>query len=150
MGYSTKATASQSASPTKQAEARAVKIVRAPALSRSGLTPTGLLETLARLQLRNARTGLTSKLWSWHRTTAWRRVCEVMRAAEVSGPAATPKGLRHSFGIAALTATVPLMMIQKWLGHSSILTTAIYLDASGTEERRIAFRMWQWELRPAP
>ena len=73
-----------------------------------------------------------------------------MRAAEVSGPAATPKGLRHSFGIAALTAAIPLTMIQKWMGHSDILTTAIYLDASGTEERRIAFRMWQWELRPAP
>ena len=73
-----------------------------------------------------------------------------MRAAEVSGPAATPKGLRHSFGVVAVAAAIPLMMIQKWMGHSSLLTTAIYLDVSGTEERRIAFRMWRWELRPPP
>ena len=70
-----------------------------------------------------------------------------MGAAQVSGPAATPKGLHHSFGIAAVAAAIPLMMIQKRMGHSSLLTTAIYLDASGTEERRIAFRLWRWELR---
>ena len=52
--------------------------------------PSGLLETLARLQLRKARDGLTSKLWAWSRTTAWRRVRQVMRAAELAGAAATP------------------------------------------------------------
>lgn len=112
--------------------------------------PTGLLETLARLQLRNARDGLASKLWSWSRTTAWRRVRDVMRAAEVEGAAATPKGLRHAFGIEAVTAAVPITFIQKWMGHSDLSSTAIYLDASGVEERRIAFRMWHWELRPSP
>ena len=108
--------------------------------------PTGLLETLARLQLRNARAGLADRLWSWSRTTAWRRVRAVMRAAEVDGAAATPKGLRHAFGIVAVAAAVPLTIIQKWMGHSDVSTTAIYLDASGSEERRIAFRMWHWEL----
>jgi len=112
--------------------------------------PSGLLETLARLQLRNARNGLTSKLWSWHRTTAWRRVCEVMRTAELSGVAATPKGLRHSFGVLGVVAAVPLTLIQRWMGHSDISTTAIYLDASGDAERLIAIRMWQEVLRPEP
>jgi integrase len=112
--------------------------------------PPGLLETLARLQRRNARDGLTSKLWSWSRTTAWRRVREVMRAAEVSGAAATPKGLRHAFGTFALAAAVPLTMIQKWMGHADIATTAIYLDVSGDAERLIAIRMWQEVLRPEP
>ena len=89
--------------------------------------PTGLLETLARLRLRNARFGLDSTLWSWSRTTAWRRLRAVMTAAEVEGSAATPKGLRHCFGIVAVAAAVPLTIIQKWMGHSDVATTAIYL-----------------------
>ena len=112
--------------------------------------PTGLLETLARLQLYNARFGLGPALWSWSRTTAWRRVRAVMRAAEVDGAAACPRGLRHAFGIMAVAAAVPLTFIQKWMGHADLSATAIYLDASGIEERRIAFRMWHWELRPTP
>jgi integrase/recombinase XerD len=68
----------------------------------------------------------------------------------VDGAAGTPKGLRHGFGIAAVASAVPLTMIQKWMGHTDISTTAIYLDASGAEERLIAIRMWQDVLRPAP
>ena len=112
--------------------------------------PSGLFETLARLQLRTARDGLTSKLWPWARTTAWRRVRQVMKAAELSGGAASPKGLRHAFGVLGVVAAVPLTLIQKWMGHSEISTTAIYLDASGDAERLIAIRMWQEVLRPEP
>jgi hypothetical protein len=35
-------------------------------------------------------------------------VCDVMKAAKVRGPHATPKGLRHGFGIKAITYGVPL------------------------------------------
>ena len=112
--------------------------------------PSGLLETLAPLQLRNARDGSASKLWSWSRTTAWRRVREVMRTAELSGTAATPKGLCHSFGVLGVVAAVPLTLLQRWMGHSDISTTAIYLDASGDAERLIAIRMRQEVLRPGP
>ena len=69
-----------------------------------------------------------------------------MRTAEIAGPAATPRGLRHGFAIVAVAAAVPVTMIQKWMGHSDISTTAIYLDASGPEERHIAFRMWRGEF----
>jgi integrase len=85
----------------------------------------------------------TTLLWSWRRTTAWRRICEVMEAAEISGLHATPKGLRHGFGIRAISTGVPLNMAQRWLGHANISTTAIYADAIGDEERRIAERMWE-------
>jgi integrase len=71
-----------------------------------------------------------------------------MKAAEVHGAAANPRGLRHSFAVWAVAAAVPLTMIQKWMGHADLATTAIYLDACGAEERRIAWRMWRWELRP--
>lgn len=81
-------------------------------------------------------------LWHWSRVTAWRRVCEIMDAADIAGAHATPKGLRHGFGVKAVTCNVPLNMAQKWLGHAQLSTTAIYADAVGSEEKQLAERMW--------
>lgn len=86
--------------------------------------------------------GRKQRLWPWSRMTAWRRVTEVMHEAQVRGPHATPKGLRHGFGIAAVGAGIPLNLVQKWLGHAQLSTTAIYADAMGAEEHDIAKRMW--------
>lgn len=82
-------------------------------------------------------------LWPWSRMTAYRRVREVMGVAGVQGYYASPKGLRHAFGVRAIQADVPLTLIQRWLGHANIKTTAIYTSAIGLEERRIAARMWR-------
>lgn len=82
-------------------------------------------------------------LWRMSRSTAWDLAKQVMKAADiVGGPHATPKGLRHGFGIHTIRSGVPLNLVQRRLGHSSIETTAIYLQAVGTEEREIAARMW--------
>lgn len=83
------------------------------------------------------------RLWSWGRTTAWRLVKDIMAAAGIIAGAGTPKGLRHGFGVHAVQSGVPLNMVQKWLGHEDIATTAIYANAMGPEERAIAQRMWQ-------
>lgn len=83
------------------------------------------------------------RLWDWSRTTAWRRVKEVLEAANIRGVCACPKGIRHAFGIKGVTSEVPLNMIQKWLGHSRLATTAIYTDAVGSEEQQLAKRMWE-------
>ena len=56
---------------------------------------------------------------------------------------ATPKGLRHGFAIACLDKGIPLNLVQKWMGHTSITTTAIYANATGEEERKIAGRLWK-------
>jgi integrase/recombinase XerD len=86
---------------------------------------------------------LNDRLWSWCRMTAWRKIDEVIKEAGIAdGPHASPKGLRHGFGIAAVSKGVALNMLQKWLGDSQMTTTAIYADASGQEERNIAERMW--------
>jgi integrase/recombinase XerD len=82
------------------------------------------------------------RLWRWSRTTGWRRVKEVMAAAEVFGTPAMPKGLRHGFGVQAFQANVPPHLVQRWLGHASLRTTAIYADVIGSEERSFAARMW--------
>jgi integrase/recombinase XerD len=86
---------------------------------------------------------LTLRLWRWSRTTAWRYVKAVMAAAGIAGAAAVPKDLRHGFGLHAVQSKVPLHLVQRWLGHASLRSTAIYLDVIGPEEERaIAARMW--------
>jgi len=83
-----------------------------------------------------------SRLWPWHRTTAWRAVKEIMRRANVTGRPACPRGFRHGFGVGTLQSGVPLNLVQRWLGHAKIETTAIYASACGPEEREIAGRFW--------
>jgi len=46
------------------------------------------------------------------------------------------------FGVAAIQAGIPLNLLQRWLGHAQLTTTAIYANAVGPEERNIAARMW--------
>jgi integrase/recombinase XerD len=79
----------------------------------------------------------------WSRTTAWRRVKEVMAAARITGTPASPKGLRHGFGVNAFQSYVPPHLVQRWMGHASLRTTAIYADVIGPEEREFAARMWK-------
>ncbi|MET3438038.1 site-specific integrase [Sphingomonas sp. 1185] len=83
------------------------------------------------------------RLWPWSRMTGYRRIRDVMTAANIRGRHASPKGLRHGFGVRAVQASVPLTLVQRWLGHADIKTTAIYTNATGPEERRIASRMWR-------
>ncbi|WP_375414569.1 tyrosine-type recombinase/integrase [uncultured Bradyrhizobium sp.] len=82
-------------------------------------------------------------VWTWSRSTAWRLVKKAMKEAQVIGVAASPKGLRHTFGVSAFQANVPPHLVQRWLGHASLRTTAIYADVSGNEEKQFAARMWR-------
>lgn len=84
------------------------------------------------------------RLWPLSRGRAWQLVKEVMaEAGIVTGPHASPKGLRHGFGLHAIRCGIPINLVQRWLGHASMTTTAIYLQAVGREEREIAARMWR-------
>jgi integrase len=89
----------------------------------------------------------TRRLWRWSRTTAWRRVKQIMAVAGIVGTPATPKGLRHGFGVNAFEASVPPHLVQRWLGHASLKTTAIYGDVIGPDERAFAERMWKQQQR---
>lgn len=84
------------------------------------------------------------RLWPWGRTHGWMIVKRVMKSAAVSGTHASPKGLRHAFGIAAVQSGIPLNLVQRWLGHARLETTAIYANAVGDEERAIAARLWKF------
>lgn len=99
--------------------------------------PQATFEMLARLPV-----GASGHFWPYHRATAWRVVKATMRRAGIAGPMVCPKGLRHGFGIRAASRNVPANLSQRWMGHASPTTTAIYIDAVGPEERQFATRMW--------
>ena len=114
---------------------------------RSVPVPPALLETLdmvhgIREQQSSRGKGRGMRLWPWSRMTGWRAVHAVMEAARLDGPHASPKGLRHGFGVAAVSAGIPLNLVQKWLGHAQLTTTAIYANPVRAEEKTIAQRMW--------
>jgi integrase/recombinase XerD len=101
------------------------------------------LDETLQLSLRQRDATLAARrIWRWSRTTAWRRVKETMNAAGIAGLQAMPKGLRHGFGVNAFQASVPPHLVQRWLGHASARTTAIYADVVGPDERAFAARMW--------
>jgi integrase/recombinase XerD len=108
--------------------------------------PNGVLSELDEVfKLRHRQQDIDlalDRLWHWSRTTAWRRVKGVMAAAGIIGAPAMPKGLRHAFGVRAFQSNVPPHLVQRWLGHASLRTTAIYGDVMGPDERAFAARMW--------
>jgi integrase/recombinase XerD len=99
-------------------------------------------DELIDLLLQQAASGLGSRVWKFTRWTGWRIVKKYMALAELDGAKGTPKGLRHAFAIDNLTEEVPLTAISKWLGHTNIDTTKIYLDFIGPDERALAGRAW--------
>ena len=114
-------------------------------ICRSVPIPPALLDALDLVHgIRELQTrrGRGVRLWPWSRMAGWRAVREVMGAARLEGPHASPKGLRHAFGVAAVSAGIPLNLVQKWLGHAQLTTTAIYANAVGAEDKDMAQRMW--------
>jgi integrase/recombinase XerD len=113
--------------------------------------PWDVLEELDReFNLREAQRDpelVNERIWRFSRTTAWRRVKEIMASAGIVGTPAMPKGLRHAFGVNAFQSNVPPHLVQRWLGHASLRTTSIYGDVVGPDERAFAERMWLGHLR---
>lgn len=116
-------------------------IVRQVPLPRSTIRELAREFRIRESQLDSATANI--RLWPWSRTTAWRLIKRVMSAAGVTGLPASPKGLRHTFGVSAFQGNVPPHLVQRWLGHASLRTTTIYGDVSGKEERQFASRMWR-------
>lgn len=113
---------------------------------RSVPVPDSVLDTLElvhgvrKAQRSKRRAGV---LWEWGRTQGWKHVKAVMNAAEIEGVQATPKGLRHGFGVRAIQTTRNPRLVQKWLGHTTLEMTMIYMDVIDQEERAAALQMWR-------
>ena len=84
-----------------------------------------------------------SYIWGKSRRQGYNIIKRIMDVAQIEGIQASPKGLRHGFAIACLGKGLPLNMVQKWMGHSSIETTAIYANATGKEERSLLEKLWE-------
>ncbi len=121
---------------------------RCPDVYRPVPVPDSLIDTLElvhgiRKALRGKKGQGDQPLWSWGRTQAYKHIKSIMASAGIQGPHATPKGLRHGFGVKAAAETRQPRVVQKWLGHRDLNTTAIYMDVQGDEERELAARMWK-------
>ena len=82
------------------------------------------------------------KIWSVTDRTARRYVTSIMKEAGITGKKACPKGLRHSFGVAAVENDIPITEVQKLLGHTFLKNTAIYTNVKGNEKRNLVSRLW--------
>ncbi len=105
------------------------------------------LEQVHSVSLRQKAGAHSPWLWASHgsrinRSTAYRWVKQVMQESGIAGRHASPKGLRHGYGIHAIRSGIPLHMLRKWMGHASMTTTAIYASAIGREEIELADKMW--------
>ena len=68
-----------------------------------------------------------------HTTTAWRWVKTAVKRAEELGAISQGKRvsthtLRHSYARHLLMNGIPINYLSRWLGHSSVQTTLIYLE----------------------
>ncbi len=84
------------------------------------------------------------QVFPWRgRTQAWFVVSSALQAAGVEPERATPRALRHGHACHAVSNRVPLNIIQRALGHSSIAVTSIYLRVTG-EDVREAYAAVEW------
>ena len=120
---------------------------RSKVVYRSVPVPPEYLDTLDTAhdlrQAQGSRKRAATPLWPIGRVRVWQILKRIMIEAGIpDAPQRSPKGLRHGFGVNAAVNGIPLHMLQKWLGHAQLSTTAIYADAVGKEEQDIAARMW--------
>ena len=101
------------------------------------------LDLVFDLRRKRSKKELLIPLWSISRATAWRRIKKVMERANIFGPCATSKGLRHSFGIALIEAQTPITLVRDLLGHTDLKTTEIYLSVIGQEKRGLVMKAWE-------
>ena len=121
---------------------------RAKVVFRAVPVPPDYLDTLDTAhdlrQAQRSRKRAAAPIWPIGRVRVWQIVKAIIIEAGIpDAPQRSPKGLRHGFGINATVNGIPLNMVQKWMGHAQLSTTAIYADAVGQEEQAIAARMWR-------
>jgi integrase/recombinase XerD len=85
------------------------------------------------------------RLWPFSRSTGWRLVKDLAASAGIFGARATPRGFRHGFGHGSTCAGVPMTILQRWLGHAHIKSTAVYLEFVGPDDFEFARRFWAYE-----
>lgn len=83
------------------------------------------------------------KLWPFCRQTAWRFIKQACAEIGIVGRRASPRGLRHAFGVRAMQQGIQMPVTQRWLGHARLSSTAIYMSVCGPEEIAFARQFWR-------
>ena len=89
---------------------------------------------------------VSGRLFPYGRSTVSRWVKSVMASAEIAGPQASAKGLRHTFGVNHALAGTQQAVLQRLMGHANPIMTARYMQVVDDELRAIVRRTWT-ELR---
>lgn len=76
-----------------------------------------------------------SRIFSTTRQHAHRIVRDACLRAGIERKRAHPHVLRHSFAVNAMLQRVPLPFLLKWLGHSDIKNTMVYLRILSKDTR---------------
>ncbi len=113
---------------------------RQPGVFRELYIPEELMEEL-NVYCQGKAINAEGCLWPFSLRTASRYIKNLMKAAGIEGVRSSSKGLRHGFAV-HIVKKLPLPTVSKWLGHSDIKTTVIYLDIVGEEERELARSIW--------
>ena len=100
------------------------------------------MKSAVRLLSSHQRRHHEASIWGFSERTGYRAVKTVMKIAGIQGIHATPRGLRHAFGVFHACHKTNPKLIQDWMGHASLETTLIYLDAQGKEARDAAKIAW--------
>ena len=79
---------------------------------------------------------ITGRVFPWSRSRAFELVRDALVKAGVEKKRAHPHALRHGHAVHALEHGAPLNIVQRTLGHSSVLTTSTYLKVTGEDVRR--------------
>ena len=88
------------------------------------------------------------RIWTFSRMTGYRRIYKVMEHVGIRRPRSSPKALRHGFAVACVSNGVLLPRLMRWMGHSSLETTEIYLGLTGEEDRKEMEKVWAKDKKP--
>ena len=80
-------------------------------------------------------------LFAWSRSRAFEVVRDALMRAGIDRPKCHPHAFRHGHAIHALEGGAPLNVLQRVLGHSTIATTSIYLQATARDVSRFYDKM---------
>lgn len=81
-----------------------------------------------------------ARLFPWSTVWVWKIMQRACKALDIDIAKAHPHALRHGFAMHGIKdLNVPLSVVQKVLGHTSLKTTGIYLDHFTTEDIRASY-----------
>ena len=74
-------------------------------------------------------------LFPFTRQTAYLIARNAVKVSGIETDRAHPHTFRHSFAVHCILSSIPVVVLQQWLGHANIQNTLIYLQVLGRDTR---------------